>query len=101
MLLENVQLVVSRLFAGDNRLSPDILLVTTGCHQTFCWWQPVVSRPKSLVTTGCQQTSPSNYYEKLVFFLNLLLLFLLFVCFQMFSIYALRPIFRVSGFYLF
>ena len=29
--------VVSRLFAGDNRLSPDILLVTTGCHQTFCW----------------------------------------------------------------
>ena len=31
-----IQLVVSRLFAGDNRLSPDILLVTTGCHQTFC-----------------------------------------------------------------
>ena len=34
MLLKNIQLVVSRLFAGDNRLSPDILLVTTGCHQT-------------------------------------------------------------------
>ena len=34
MLLKNIQLVVSRLFAGDNRLSPDILLVTTGCQQT-------------------------------------------------------------------
>ena len=34
MVLENIQLVVSRLFAGDNLLSPDILLVTTGCHQT-------------------------------------------------------------------
>ena len=34
LLLKNIQLVVSRLFAGDNRLSPDILLVTTGCQQT-------------------------------------------------------------------
>ena len=34
MLLKNIQLVVSRLFAGDNRLSPDILLVTTCCQQT-------------------------------------------------------------------
>ena len=34
LVLENIQLVVSKLFAGDNRLSPDILLVTTGCHQT-------------------------------------------------------------------
>ena len=34
--IENIQMVVSRLFAGDNWLSPDILLVTTGCHQTFC-----------------------------------------------------------------
>ena len=33
MVLENIQLVVSRLLAGDNRLSPDILLVTSGCHQ--------------------------------------------------------------------
>ena len=61
LLLKKIQLVVSRLFAGDNRLSPDILLVTTGCQQTFCWWQPVVSRPKSLVTTGCQQTPPLIY----------------------------------------
>ena len=30
-----IQLVVSRLFAGDNRLSLDILLVTTGCQQTL------------------------------------------------------------------
>ena len=29
-----ILLVVSRLFAGDNRLSADFLLVTTGCHQT-------------------------------------------------------------------
>ena len=34
MVLGKIQLVVSRLFAGDNRLSPDILLVTTRCHQT-------------------------------------------------------------------
>ena len=34
MVLGKIQLVVSRLFAGDNRLSLDILLVTTGCHQT-------------------------------------------------------------------
>ena len=34
LLLKNIRLVVSRLFAGDNRLSPDILLVTTGCQQT-------------------------------------------------------------------
>ena len=34
LLLKNIQLVVSRLFAGDNWLSPDILLVTTGCQQT-------------------------------------------------------------------
>ena len=34
VVLGKIQLVVSRLFAGDNRLSPDILLVTTGCHQT-------------------------------------------------------------------
>ena len=34
LVLENIQLVVSRLFAGDNRLSPDILLVTTDCQQT-------------------------------------------------------------------
>ena len=30
-----VQLVVSRRFAGDNRLSLDFLLVTTGCQQTL------------------------------------------------------------------
>ena len=45
IVIENMQLVVSRLFAGavvtrhfasDNRLSQDILLVTTSCHQTFC-----------------------------------------------------------------
>ena len=29
-----IQLVVSRLFAGDNWLSLDFLLVTTGCQQT-------------------------------------------------------------------
>ena len=34
IVIEKIQLVVSRLFAGDNRLSPDILLVTTGCQQT-------------------------------------------------------------------
>ena len=33
LVLENIQLVVSRLLAGDNRLSLDILLVTSGCHQ--------------------------------------------------------------------
>ena len=27
---------LSQDFASDNRLSPDILLVTTSCHQTFC-----------------------------------------------------------------
>ena len=34
LVMENIKLVVSRLFAGDNRLSLDFLLVTTGCHQT-------------------------------------------------------------------
>ena len=43
-----IQLVVSRLFAGDNRLS----------SRFFASGQPVVTRPKSLVTTGCQQTLP-------------------------------------------
>ena len=42
ILLNRVHIVVlgkntagcQQTFAGDNRLSPDILLVTTGCHQT-------------------------------------------------------------------
>ena len=34
VVLGKIQRVVSRLFAGDNQLSADILLVTTGCHQT-------------------------------------------------------------------
>ena len=43
------QPVVTRHFASDNRLSPDILLVTTGCQQTKkVWWQPVVSRPRQV-----------------------------------------------------
>ena len=35
MVYWKIQLVVSRLFAGDNRLSLDFLLVTTGCEQTL------------------------------------------------------------------
>ena len=73
MLLFRVHIVIERY--------------TAGCQQTFCWWQPVVTRhfasykrlspdillvtngcqqTKSLVTTGCQQALPWFLFYKLI-----------------------------------
>ena len=53
-----------------NRVNMVIEKYTAGCQQTFCWWQPVVTRHFAsdnrlspdilLVTTGCQQTKKSG-----------------------------------------
>ena len=53
-----------------NRVHIAIEKYTAGCQQTFCWWQPVVTRHFAsdnrlspdilLVTTGCQQTKKSG-----------------------------------------
>ena len=53
-----------------NRVYIAIEKYTAGCQQTFCWWQPVVTRHFAsdnrlspdilLVTTGCQQTKKSS-----------------------------------------
>ena len=53
-----------------NRVHIVIEKYTAGCQQTFCWWQPVVTRhfvsdnrlspDILLVTTGCQQTKKSG-----------------------------------------
>ena len=53
-----IQLVVSRLFAGDNRLSLDFLLVTTCCQQTlsskYCYQPPghIVTGDLKIITNS-------------------------------------------------
>ena len=53
------QLVVSRHFANDSRLSLDFLLVTADCQQTFGWWQPVITR----LFAGDSRLSADNSFK--------------------------------------